>query len=354
MRLTRREGLATLAGLLGSSPAWARPLSEPDWIAERIRRGAPGLAAGWQRGAEAPQLRVAGLARADAPDAPLLSSARWHLGSLSKSMTATLAARAVEAGWIAWDSRIADTLGPLAEGMNPAYADVTLLHLLSHQAGLVPDIPQAAFSGFSRSELPDARGERLRYALIALGMEPLAAPATRMIYANNGYVVAAAMLETRMGAPWERLIRHWVFDPLGMETAGFGLPDHHGDPAGHIVTADGTRVPIRIDNPVPLSPAGRIHMAVPDLLRFLAAHRDRDPRFLSRGGWERLHTPPFGGDYALGWIVLPDGRLWHNGSNGFWYAEALIGERTVAAVVQNDVSAMSGLPSALIDQLARR
>jgi TPP-dependent indolepyruvate ferredoxin oxidoreductase alpha subunit len=52
--------------------------------------------------------------------------------------------------------------------------------------------------------------------------------------------------------------------------------------------------------------------------------------------------------------VLPDGRLWHNGSNGFWYAEALIGERTVAAVVQNDVSAMSGLPSALIDQLARR
>ncbi|MBK8630465.1 MAG: beta-lactamase family protein [Sphingomonadales bacterium] len=352
MRLTRREGLAALAGLVWASPALALTAGEPDWEADRAKSGAPGLAAGWQRGQDGPQLRVAGIARADAADKALRPDARWHLGSLTKAMTATLAARAVEAGWIDWDSSIANTLGPLAEGMNPAYADVTLLHLLSHQAGLVPDIARSAFGEFSRHDVPDARSERLRYALIALGMEPLAAPATRMIYANNGYVVAAAMLEARMGAPWETLIRHWVFEPLGLASAGFGLPGHPHDASGHIVAGDGTRIPLPIDNPVALSPAGRVHMALPDLLRFLAAHRDGDPRFLSRKSWRTLHTPPFGGDYALGWIMLPDGRLWHNGSNGFWYAEALIGSRTVAAVVRNDASARSGQPGALIQQLA--
>ena len=69
-----------------------------------------------------------------------------------------------------------------------------------------------------------------------------------------------------------------------------------------------------------------------------------------------LHTPPFGGDYAFGWIVRPDGALWHNGSNGQWYAAMEFNARrgVSAAAASNDAlgqgmvhAAMSSAASAV-------
>jgi hypothetical protein len=78
-------------------------------------------------------------------------------------------------------------------------------------------------------------------------------------------------------------------------------------------------------------------MSLADLLTYLAAHRDLRP-FLSESGWRELHTPPFGGNYAMGWFVRPDGSLWHNGSNTLWYAEARVdaAQGVVAAAATND------------------
>ena len=56
-------------------------------------------------------------------------------------------------------------------------------------------------------------------------------------------------------------------------------------------------------------------------LIYLCAHRDQ-ASILSSRGWRTLHTPAFGGDYALGWIVRRDGSLWHSGSTVNCYAEA--------------------------------
>jgi Beta-lactamase len=91
------------------------------------------------------------------------------------------------------------------------------------------------------------------------------------------------------------------------------------------------------DNPVVLGPAGTIHMNLADLLTYLAAHRD-GASFLSARSWRTLHTPPFGGDYAMGWVVRPDGYLWHNGSNTLWYAEAEFNNTSgvAAAAAAND------------------
>jgi CubicO group peptidase (beta-lactamase class C family) len=347
LSFTRRHIVTGLGAVLVGAPAQAGVLPAFDLEAERIRRGAPALGIGGQRGRDAAQVRVTGV-RSSREANPVSPDARWHLGSLTKAFTATLAARAVEGGWIDWTSSIGDTLGPMVEGMREAYAGVSLLQLLSHRSGLPPDIPRAAFDRFSRTMPADPRAERLHYALIALGQEPVAAPGTQMAYANNGYVVAGAMLEARMGAPWEALVQDWVLNPLGLTSAGFGPPTGRHDPSGHIVASDGQRIPVAIDNPVAMGPAGRLHMSLPDLLRFLTAHRDRDPALMRRASWDALHIPHFGGDYALGWIVLPDGRLWHNGSNGLWYAEAVIGRNAVAALAQNDGAAIAGVPSAAL------
>src|SRR5262249_51801330 len=90
---------------------------------------------------------------------------------------------------------------------------------------------------------------------------------------------------------------------------------------------------------------GRVHMTVNDLLTYLAAHRDRTS-LLSAESWNTLHTPPFGGDYALGWMVRRNSARWHNGSNTLWYAEAQFDPTSgiAAAAVSNDGVVVKSAP----------
>jgi hypothetical protein len=80
-----------------------------------------------------------------------------------------------------------------------------------------------------------------------------------------------------------------------------------------------------------------------DVLAYLAAHRDA-ASFLKPESWRTLHTPPFGGEYAMGWVVRSDGERWHNGSNTLWYAEALFNKDSgvAAAAAGNEAQPKTG------------
>lgn len=268
---------------------------------------------------------------------------KWHIGSCTKSMTATLVARAVEAGAIGWNDTIGQVLGSAVPDMRPEYRDVTYRHLLSHRSGLAADIDIAELIKFPR-ESADARADRVAYARTVLAQAPAGRAGTHFEYSNSGYVVAGAMLEARLGAPWERLVRDRVFEPLKMAGAGFGAPGTPGaydQPVGHAANAAGTLQafppggPIT-DNPAVIGPAGRVHATLDDVLKYLSAHCFRTP-FLKPESWQMLHTAPFGGDYALGWERRGD-AIWHNGSNTLWYAEMLADPKrgVVSAAAAND------------------
>jgi CubicO group peptidase (beta-lactamase class C family) len=152
-------------------------------------------------------------------------------------------------------------------------------------------------------------------------------------------------LEAKLGDRWEILIRKHLFDPLDLGTAGFGAPGHMGaidEPVGHAKGPnDKALKPYPVgagsnDNPVVLGPAGRVHMSLQDLLRYLGAHRDRTD-YLKPETWTILHSPPFGGAYAMGWGVRSDGALMHEGSNMLWFATVLVAATTgvVAAAAGN-------------------
>ncbi|MCD6304062.1 MAG: serine hydrolase, partial [Planctomycetes bacterium] len=97
---------------------------------------------------------------------------------------------------------------------------------------------------------------------------------------------------------------------------------------------DGEVVPVgpgpMSDNPVVLAPAGAVHCSMRDWAKFIAAHvngpRGRAcPIHLARRTWQTLHAAPFGGTYAMGWVVAV--RHWaggevltHAGSNTMNYA----------------------------------
>jgi CubicO group peptidase (beta-lactamase class C family) len=153
------------------------------------------------------------------------------------------------------------------------------------------------------------------------------------------------MLETKLEATWESLIGEHVFNPLGMSSAGQGAPGTPGaydQPVGHAANAAGQLEPyppggLITDNPAALGPAGRVHANFEDTFKYLAAHRDHASPFLRRESWETLHTPPFGGPYAMG-FSRQGNALWHNGSNTLFYAEVMFDRERgiVAAAAVND------------------
>jgi CubicO group peptidase (beta-lactamase class C family) len=312
-----------------AAPPAAEPLTQARLEALRQQGDLPALAAAAARkGAQAKRWVTGERALGRGVAASL--DDLWHLGSITKSMTATLVAKLAEAGAVRWDDTVGAVLKSAAPDMLDAYNSVTLRHLCSHRAGLAASIPSPEFAKFPR-ESADAREDRRAWTRIVLAQQPIGPKETTFLYSNSGYILAGAMLETKLGETWEALIRKHVFEPLNLGSAGFGAPGEKGkltQPAGHYSSADGaTFQALRVgeqptDNPAVLGPAGRVHMSLNDVLAYLAAHRDH-AALLKTESWRLLHTPPFDGTYAMGWAVRTDGALAHNGSNTLWSAEVM-------------------------------
>ena len=316
-------------------------------LLERLRNEGhmPAIAAAWARDGVAATVLASGR-RSAAAEIPVTPNDLWHLGSITKSMTATLVARMIEKGGITWDTTVGDVLGKAVPKAKPAYARATLRHLLSHHAGLPGPAGESVFASLGYGDGPDPRADRLRLVAAALNEAPVAGLGEKMVYSNAGFVTAGAMLEKVYGRPWETLIKTEVFEPLGIRSAGFGAPGTGklDQPLGHQPGFAGALSPVEVgpgrhsDNPVALGPAGRVHMTLPDLVRYLNAHMQQSASFLKADSWKTLHTPPYEGNYAMGWMTNGAGQLWHNGSNTMWYAEVVVDPRRkiVAAAATND------------------
>lgn len=274
-------------------------------------------------------------------DVPVTKQDLWHLGSETKAMTAALIARLVERGLLRWDSTVAQVFPEIAESFDPAFRGVTVRHLLSHRAGLEKDL-----EWISLVERGSASEQRLEAVRRALSKPPRSPPETSYFYSNLGYVVAGAMVERVTGKTWEEALREEIFQPLSMKTAGFGgigTPGKIDQPWGH--ASGGRPAPKNgpeADNPPVLGPAGTVHASLEDWARFVAdllRGISGEGGILQRESYRELLSPPFGGEYALGWVVAE--RDWaggkalnHCGSNTFYYANVWVApERGFAVLV---------------------
>jgi CubicO group peptidase (beta-lactamase class C family) len=278
---------------------------------------------------------------------PVTVDDQFHIGSCTKSMTATLAALLIEEGKLRWNTTVAEVFPELKGKIDRQYEAVTLEQLLTHRGGCPSEPPAAAWSrAWQQRGTPTQQRSEFIQAVLAL--PPQAAPGTEFIYSNQGYAVAGAMLERITGKPWETLMTEKVFRPLGMKSAGFGVPGTPGrvdQPWGH-VREGGSLQPVQKDNPQAIGPAGTVHCSLDDLARYLIAHLQRGPSggLLKRETFRRLHTPPSGHEYACGWLSVdrPWARgkaLTHAGSNTMWYLVLwLAPERNFAVAVATNVA----------------
>jgi len=258
---------------------------------------------------------------------PVTTNDVWHIGSCTKSMTATLGAMLIEAGKLRWDSTIVEVLPELKGKIDLPYESVTVEQLLTHRGGIAGSPPAAAWRQ-AWQERGTPTEQRMEFIQAVLREPPKAAPGTKTVYSNQGYAIAGAMMERVAGTSWEVLITERLFTPLKMTTAGFGPPgtkQKTDQPWGH--TGRGRKAaPSQTDNPPAIAPGGRVHCSLDDLARYTIAHLqgERAGGLLKPETFRKLHTPPEGSDYAGGWVVTRRGwaggrALTHNGSNTMWY-----------------------------------
>ena len=258
----------------------------------------------------------------------------FHLGSCTKAMTGSLIGLLVQRGTLKWETTLAEYFPDLKDKMHPDYRGVTLVHLLSHRAGVPPMTNGFAPVGDEElrqiTALKSPRVQRRRVTEIVLCRPPIHKPGDKQEYSNAGFTIAGVIAETAAGEDYEVLLRRLLFEPLGMRSAGFGAMDTRGHvdaPWQH--RKEGDRViPVNpgpaSDNPPFITPAGRVHCSIGDWAKYiqciLAATRG-EPGLLPPDQVRQLKEPPFGGEYALGWGICD--RDWgggkvlqHAGSNG--------------------------------------
>ncbi len=337
-----------LVGLPPAAQGPAQPASAPSSSLEsldpllqpiRAKHDLPALAGAIVRGDRIVAIGAVGVRKQGSPN-PVTPQDLWHLGSCTKSMTATLIARLVDRGTLTWTATIPEVFPDLGPKLAPGWEKATLEMLLTHRSGAPADLTKDGLWGrlWKREGTPREQRRRLLDGVIA--QPPLSTPGTKHLYANAGFAIAGAMAEKATGKAWEDLMREEIFDPLGMARAGFGAPgsaDRVDQPRGH---GQGPVEPgPDADNPPAIGPAGTVHAPLEDWAKYAALHlagaRGKS-EFLKPETWKRLHTPPEGESYACGWVVRDSGwaggrTLWHNGSNTMWYAEVWIApEKDVA------------------------
>jgi CubicO group peptidase (beta-lactamase class C family) len=301
----------------------------------RSKHNLPGLIAGQFDTQKLLQVQAVGFRRWGVKD-PLLAEHPMHLGSCTKSMTATLVAMAIDEGLLGWDSTLGEVFASDAKVTGSSWANVTVRQMMHHTSGAPANAPWAQFTD-PAMPICEHRRNALHWWMEqpfepkrpASGSPGVDAPG--FLYSNLGYMALGGVLEQIRQQDWEEQIRERLFSPLGMRSAGFGIPSKSlGEkaPWGHIRPV-GLLVAVERDNPRALGPAGTVYASMEDWVRYLQVHlrrksSDTPVLKLSAESFDRLHQPAMGESYAGGWNVIRRG--WsagpiytHNGSNTVWY-----------------------------------
>ncbi|HVT37683.1 MAG TPA: serine hydrolase domain-containing protein [Gemmatimonadaceae bacterium] len=248
---------------------------------------------------------------------PFTTSTIAQVGSLTKQFTAAAIVDLALKGKIS----LSDSLALRIPDVPGASADITIQQLLTHTAGL-PDGCATDFSRLSANEL------------ITRCLARVHLPAGREFsYSNEGYSVAAALLERVSGQSLEGYQSARFFSPLGMSRSGYFFSEMlHGSLASGYASA-GVSAPIseRLATLRPdfwnLKGNGGMQASAEDMYRWYG--------FLRRGRATgdslalALTTPHARRDstvsYGFGWFLRlgADGaveQISHTGSDGVFFA----------------------------------
>jgi CubicO group peptidase (beta-lactamase class C family) len=159
-------------------------------------------------------VHCAGFGSAVGEDAAPSCDTVYDVMSMSKQFTAAAILKLQMMGKLTVDDPISRFF-PSAPAVTAA---ITVRQLLTHTAGLAEALGDD-YDPVSRDELVEA----------ALASTLVSAPGAEHHYSNVGYSLLAAIIEVVAGASYETFLARELFEPAGMHSTGYVLPDWDDD-----------------------------------------------------------------------------------------------------------------------------
>lgn len=181
------------------------------WLPGRVEQllvetGVPGVALSIVHGGETIYAEGFGQANRDT-GAKVDADTVFQLASVSKPIGATVIARLVSEGIVAWNTRVREQLPWFSLGQPWLDEHVTIGDLYAHRAGLIDHAGDDLGSlGFDR-----------RTVLERLRLLPMGEFRASYAYTNYGIMLGALAAAEAANQPWEELSRTNLYEPLGMK-----------------------------------------------------------------------------------------------------------------------------------------
>ena len=158
----------------------------------------------WARGFGVSDLRTG---------APMTPDLHLRIGSITKTMTATLVLQLVDEGALALDDTLALVL-PAGAGIPDADA-ITVRHLLAMRSGVFDYVEDESFFPQVIAD-PVRSWTPVELIAIAAGQGSYAAPGEMFRYSNTNYILLGMIVERHDGTSFQDALARRILDPLGM------------------------------------------------------------------------------------------------------------------------------------------
>lgn len=243
-------------------------------------RQAPGAAVVIVKDTNLIFLKAYGLRNATKPDS-VNTRTVFRLGSVSKSVTATLVAILVNDGVLHWDDPVINYLPDFQLKSEEATKKLTIRHLLSHTIGL----PYHAYTIMIEDHAPfDTLVDHLK------DLDLVGKPGELYSYQNVGFSLIGSVIEKATGKKLEEVFIEKLFQPLGMSDASASFEK--------IMTNDNVASPHYFIRPTTISsayysvvPAGGINASIQDMGLWLKALMGNQPKILPNKNVNEIFEP---------------------------------------------------------------
>ncbi len=230
----------------------------------------------------------------------------FQVGSISKTVTATMIMMLVEQGKIDLDATLQSYLPDFKVKDKTAASQATIRHLLTHTSGWVGDVFEDTGEGDDASA---------KYMALMAEIDQLAPIGTIWSYNNANFYLLGHLIETILGESFKTAVHRMVFDPLGMSHTYLSPADviTHRFAVGHLIVDGEVKVGRPWALPRAVYPVGGIVTCVADLLKYAQFHMGdgktaEGQRLLSPESLSLMQQEQFeigGGDQAIGlsWFI---------------------------------------------------
>lgn len=215
-----------------------------------VEYGIPGMAVGIVAGNES-YVFTYGVASTETGK-PVTHNTLFELGSISKTLTATLAAYAQAEGYLSLSDHTSKHL-PFLQGS--VFGDVSLIHLGTHTAGELP------------LQVPEDIRNTDQLMLYLRGWQSAYVPGICRIYANPGIGILGLIAAKSMSKDFVPLMEQNLFPALGMRHSFIHVPQSRM--IDYALGRTKANTPIRMQEGILSSEAYGIKSTVADMLRFL-------------------------------------------------------------------------------------